>query len=156
MLPTVLQQLQSRSAGLHVRWEMLLRIEPVRTPLANPDALVRLIPDSIAEILTLLQSNSGENVSLIETQTDRLPACHCGRNPYLAYFIAAEQAFVETIVLIQSELPAEHRRERDVAVAIRTIRELGRSEIDTFCSICAFRGSDPRCRHAAAGCMPVR
>ncbi len=146
----VLHQLQSRSAAIHVRWERLLRIEPVSGPLANPDALARLIPQTLAVVLEQLKEHVDSGLSLEGTKTARLPACDCGHNPYLAYFIAAEQAFVETLVLIQSELPAGQRHESDIAQLIHAVRTFGRDEIDTFCAICAHRCRDPKCRHRVA------
>jgi hypothetical protein len=141
----VLQQLQLDSAAIHVRWEALLRIEPVSGPLANPDALARLIPESLAEIFTLLGASSAEGLSLGGMKVDRLPPCDCGHNPYLAYFVAAEQAFVEALILVQVKLPPDLHRESDIAQVIRAVRELARSEIDTFCGICTHRCVDPKC-----------
>ncbi len=150
MHPKVLQQLQARSAAIHVRWETLLKMEPVTGPLANPDALVRLIPESLAEVFEQLQERSSERTSLTAVQAVRLPDCSCGHNPYLAYFVAAERAFVETLVLVHAELPAEQRSESDIAETIRAVRKLGGDEIDTFCGICSHRCRDPKCRHTAA------
>jgi hypothetical protein len=153
MDPSVFHALQTRSASIHVRWETLLRIEPVTGPLANPDALARLIPESLAEIFALMKEFHGEPLSLSTKQLARLPNCTCGHNPYLAYFVAAERAFVETLVLIQTEMPPSATRESDVAEVIRAVRSLGGSEIDTFCGICAHRCRDPRCRHLHAAAV---
>ena len=147
----VFQQLQARSAAIHVRWETLLRVEPVNGPLANPDALVQLIPQSLAQIFEQLRDHHAPDLSLLATSAERLPSCDCGQNPYRAYFVAAEQAFVEAVILIHAELPANQRRESDVAQTIRAVRTIGGAEIDTFCGICAHRCVHPRCRHGADG-----
>jgi hypothetical protein len=143
----ILEHLRARGPAIHVRWESLLRVEPVNTALANPDTLTRLIPDSVAKILTVLSKPSRQPLSLVTETANRIPACHCGHNPYLALYVAAEQAFVEAIVLLQAEQPAL-RSESDVAEVVRAVRKLGREEIDTFCGVCTRRGTAPHCRHS--------
>ncbi len=151
MAPDVLQRLRDRSATIHVRWETLLRLEPVLTPLANPDALVRLIGDSLARIFTAVAQDRRPPISLREARSIGVPSCDCGNNPYGAYFIAGEQAFVEAIVLLQAELAPQERTEGDVAAIIRAVRELARGEIDTFCGLCVHRTKADRCRHTVVG-----
>lgn len=146
MTPELLHHLRARSPAIHVRWETLLRIEPVNGPLANPDALVRLIPETLARILSDLGKPSTP-VSLKTARGAELHGCDCGHNPYLAFFVAAEQALVETVVLLQSELPHTQKAETDVAEVIHLARTIARDEIDTFCGICTYRGSDAKCRH---------
>lgn len=146
MTPEILHQLRARGPSIHVRWETLLRIEPVNGPLANPDAMARLIPETLAQILTEL-ARSSSPVSLRSARGAQLPACNCGHNPYLAFFVAGEQALVETVVIAQSENPLMRRHESDVAEVIHLVRSMARDEIDTFCGICTHRGSDANCRH---------
>lgn len=128
-----------------------MRIEPVRTPLANPDALVHLIRTTVSEILrAVAKLPAGPARSLKSVQSVRLPTCECGNNPYLAYFIAGEQAMVETLVLLQAELPPSDRLEADVADVIHVVRETARGEIEAFCGLCTHRCAVPQCRHAMA------
>ena len=149
MSPQLLDLLRARLAPIRQRWEALLRIERVNTPLANPDALVHLIPGTIEEILKVAAKPQRAPLTLGEVRAERLPACECGNNPYLAFFLAGEQSLVEALVLVQTELPPARRAESDVAELIRAIRRLGREEIDAFCDICVHRGCSRKCRHAA-------
>jgi hypothetical protein len=145
----ILEQLRARGPAIHVRWESLLRVEPVTTPLANPDTLTRLIPDTVAKIFATLAKPTRQRFSLVAETMHRLPACECGNNPYLALYVAAEQAFVEALVLLQAEQPV-HRSESDVAEVVRAVRKLARDEIDTFCGVCTRHGTALHCRHTAA------
>lgn len=147
MTPELLQILRVREPTLRERWEALLRIEPVNGPLANPDALVHLIPDSLGQIFKRLAAPVRTVPTLVSVKAERLPPCDCGNNPFLAYFIAGEQALVETVILLQAEMPPAGRTESDVAEAIRAVRQLARSEIDAFCGICTHHGHAPHCRH---------
>ncbi len=144
----LLDKLRARTVAIQTRWETLLHIEPVSGPLGNPDAMARLIPETLREILAAI-SATPRQVTLQQAAANRLPACECGHNPYLSYFVAGEQALVEAFVLLQSEMPASERHESDLAELIQVIRHLGHGEIDTFCGICAHRCVDPKCRHRA-------
>jgi hypothetical protein len=126
------------------RWEILLRVEPVSGPLANPDALQYLIPTSIKQVLDRL------TLGLDDACGDpvRLPGCECGNNPYRAYFAAGEQAFAETMVLIQVRQAPAERSKGDFTQVVSAVRRLARQEIDGFCEMCLHRGHAPRCRHA--------
>ena len=151
MTPDLLQCLRARGAAIRHRWETLLRIEPVSSPLANPDALVHLIPASLDQIFQMLAVRRSHAVpSLATVRAYRLPPCDCGNNPYLAYFVAGEQALVETIVLLQSEMQLRQSKESDVAEIVRVVRQLTRDEIDAFCGICNHRGAASQCRHDTA------
>jgi hypothetical protein len=146
----ILQQLRGRGAAIRERWEALLRIERVNGPLANPDILVHLIPDSLARILTLVEERRPRApLTLAAANADRSPPCDCGYNPYLAYFVAGEQAILETVVLLQSEMPRKGNPQNDIAEIVRAIRRLTRDEVDAFCAICTHRGSAAKCRHPA-------
>ncbi len=141
----LLQQLKDRSAKIHVSWETLLRVEPVSSALANPDTLTRLIPDSIARIMTTLARPPRG----VDGKVPHATVCECGCNPFLAYFVAGEQAFVEAAVLLQTRLPAAKRHAADVTEIIRAIRHMAETEIDNFCGVCTHRGSATGCRHPA-------
>jgi hypothetical protein len=146
MTPAVVRDLRACLPAIRLHWEALLRLEPVDTPLANPDALAHLIPHSLEEIFLRLGKYSRVPVS-ISVARAQLPSCDCGNNPYRAYFIAGEQAVTEAFVLLQAELPAEDRRMSDMAEVIYAVRRLARSNIDAFCGVCVNRGIAPRCRH---------
>lgn len=146
MTPAVVRDLRACSPAIRFHWEALLRLEPVNSPLANPDALAHLIPHSLEEIFLRLGKYSRVPVSISAARA-QLPNCECGNNPYRAYFVAGEQAVTEAFVLLQSELPAESRRSTDMAELIFAIRRLARSNIDAFCGVCVNRGTAPHCRH---------
>jgi hypothetical protein len=149
MTPERLCHLRARSAAIRDRWEALVRVEPVSGPLANPDAMVHLIPQTLEQVFVLLAKPSRTPVSLAAAKAC-VPRCDCGHNPYIAYFVAAEQALVESVVLLESDLPPGERRQSNVAEMMLAIRRLARLEIDTFCGACVDRTKDTNCRHLAA------
>lgn len=149
MAPDVLEKLQARSPAIRERWETLLRGEPVSGPLANPDAMVHLIPETLERVFAALARKSRAPLS-IRAARSVVPDCECGNNPYRAYFIAGEQALCEAAVLLQAEQPASDRRQSDLAEILYTVRRLARADIDAFCGICVHRGVAAHCRHAAA------
>lgn len=160
MTPELLTELRANTATLIQRWEALLRVERVTGPLANPDSLVHLIPDSLPKIFAALTRPTKGTMSFAHATAERLPACNCGNNPFLAYFVAGEQALVETVVLLQAKLPPSGNTESDVAKAILAMRALARNEIDTFCGVCTHRGCLNGCRFpadadAAGSCSPA-
>lgn len=146
--PERLRSLQSRDPAIRNRWEALLRIEPVSGPLANPDALAHLIPQTLEQIFVLLAKPPRAPVSVAAAKAC-VPRCECDHNPYLAYFLSAEQALVEAIVLLEAELTAGERRQSDVAEVMLAVRRIARLEIDTFCGACVHRCVDAKCRHLA-------
>jgi len=150
MLPERQRSLQSRTTAISARWEALLRIEPVNSPLANPDALAHLIAQSQKQVFTLLAKPARAPVSVAAAKAC-VPNCECGHNPYLAYFLAGEQALVEAMVLLEAELSVGERRQSDVAEVMLAVRRCARLEIDTFCGACAHRCLDAKCRHRPTG-----
>lgn len=156
MFPPTLEALRARQAEIQRRWEILLRIEPVTGPLANPDALIHLIPETLEQIWRELAGGATTGRSIAEVRADLLPACECGNNPYLAYFTAGEQAVLETLILIQVELPAGPERGTDAADLIEVVRRLARLEIDAFCGLCLNRCQTEECRHGAGRGSVVR
>jgi len=147
MCPEILDALRQRRASLQQRWETLLRVEPVNTPLALPDAVSRLIPGTLDEIFRQLEKPAPAPLTLREARRIGLPVCGCNRNPYLAHFKAAEQALLEELVLLQAAQPPHLRREQDLAEVVRVTRLLGGADIESFCGICVHRAESPHCRH---------
>lgn len=143
---TVLAALQSEIPTIRRRWEALLRVEPVRSPLGNPDTLVFLIPSSVETMLAALAKPRGRTLSLGAAL--RLPRgnCSCESNPYLPYFKSGEQAILETLVLIQAKLGALATRDADLAEFHAAFRAVSRREIETFCGVCTCRGAGQGCR----------
>jgi hypothetical protein len=140
MQPSLLGALRAQQPQIRDRWTALLHVEPVSTPLANPDALVHLIDWSLQEIFGVLATtpfSSGPERSRSESN----PLCPCGRNPLLAYYSAGEQAMREALILAQAASPHLDPVERDAAlVELNTrLREISRREIESFCGVCQHR-----------------
>lgn len=125
--------LRARRPEIHARWEALLRVERANTPLAHPDTLVHLIDWSLDEIFLALSTPPSTRAHTLN--------CSCGRNPYLAYFAAGEQAMHEALVLTQSASPSLHADERDHALLglKRVLEHIAQREIQAFCAVCQFR-----------------
>jgi hypothetical protein len=148
MHPELIDDLRDRSASIRERWETFLRGERVTNPMANPDVLVYLIPETLDQVLEALENPSRAPVS-IRAAKAVVPDCDCGNNPYSAYFIAGEQALCETLVLLQSISPVYKRQKSDLSELVFSIRKIAKRDIDLFCSACAHRGVATKCRYRA-------
>jgi hypothetical protein len=141
MQEELVRALRTRRTETRARWEALLRIERVNTPLANPDALVFMIDWTLDELFSALLRpqawRRGQHPEMIASRAE----CPCGRNPLLAYFAAGEQALEEALILEQASLPALNPADRDAAFnALKSsIREIARREIEAFCAVCQYR-----------------
>jgi hypothetical protein len=141
MQSELLDALRARAPEIRARWAELLRVEPVNTPLAHPEALAHLIDWTIEDIFQGLAAvgptRHGSQVLLPSSR----PECPCGRNPLLAYFHAAEQVMREALVLVQSEIPHLDPLERDASLLELNLvlRNVARREIETFCGVCQHR-----------------
>ena len=146
MQDELVRALRARRAEIHARWEALLRIEKVNTPLANPDALVFMIDWTLDECFaTLRPLHVRRKNGHVDDRGAFKPECPCGRNPLLAYFAAGEQAIEEALILEQASASALDPVQRDEAfLELKlTVREIARREIEAFCSVCQFRGGTP-------------
>ena len=163
MQDELVRALRARRAEIHARWEALLRIEKVNTPLANPDALVFMIDWTLDECFaTLRPPHIRKRNGRIPDAEVAKPDCPCGRNPLLAYFAAGEQAIEEALILEQASASTLDPGQRDEAfLELKfTVRDIARREIEAFCSVCQFRTSSvgsvhpvetvPATMHAAA------
>jgi hypothetical protein len=139
MQDELVRALRARRAEIHARWEALLRIEKVNTPLANPDALVFMIDWTLDECFGSLRPADGDHRTQPGAQAK--PACPCRRNPLLAYFAAGEQAIEEALILEQARASAVDPEQRDAAFneLKLTVRDIARREIEAFCSVCQYR-----------------
>lgn len=137
-------------------WEGLLRVEPVTTPLGNPDALVHLIDWTLDEIFTAFGNPLARHRA-----GSRLPGhrfeCACGRNPLLAYFAAGAQAMHEGLVLAQVDLGPIDPLERDAAFEELNLvlQQTSRREIEAFCGVCQFRETGKRTAGTNASACPA-
>jgi len=137
----LLSALRAQHASIHDRWTTLLHVEPVSTPLGNPDALVHLVDWSLQEIFRALSTLSSRRRAAHATSPDAKPHCPCGRNPLLTYFSAGEQALREALILAQAAAPTLDPIGRDASwVELNlVINQLARREIEAFCGVCQHR-----------------
>jgi len=132
MNDNLLRTLQGLRPTILERWEVLLRAEPVTSPLANPDSLVYLMGWTLDRFFTALRgplsrrriTGRGSNrASLVEERE----LCACKMNPLLAYFATAELA------LIQAALPMQIARENTKNKGQQKLR--GLAEHRLYCAI---------------------
>jgi hypothetical protein len=141
MQEELVHALAARRPQICARWAALLHIERANSALAHPDALVHLMDWCFTGVLQSLGAQSSGKHHPSTRASIQRPACPCGRNPYLYFFVAGEQAFLEALVLSQAELPKLDPIARDQAVAelFSSIRTLGRNEVEAFCSVCQYQ-----------------
>jgi hypothetical protein len=151
MQETLVTALRARRPQVRTRWEALLRVEPVGSPLGHPDALVHLIDWTLDEIFSGLTNPLGHRASRTRLHDEEAPHCPCGRNPLLAYFAAGEQAMHEALVLTQAATSGLDPVERDSAFTELNLvlQQIARREIESFCGVCQFRARVD----AAAPCL---
>lgn len=131
---SLLLALQERRPQIRARWETLLRIERVETPLANPDTLVFLFDRTLDAVFAALPGRPQEPLS-------SRPRCRCDCNPMRVYYFALEQALMETLIHLQAGQPALSARSRVDAVTelCTTLRRIARQELAVFDQICLRR-----------------
>lgn len=142
MQASLLLEFRARRFSIRARWEVLLRAEPVTTPLGNPDALVHLIDTTMEELLSTLDRHvHAGRTNFPPVARPKEASCPCGRNPLLAYFAAAEQALREGLILAQAASAPIDPAERDLSVRELdlALSNLARREIEAFCGVCQFR-----------------
>jgi hypothetical protein len=142
MLNESVRALEARKKEVHIRWKELLSTERANSPLANPDTLVYLIDTTFDSIIDSLLKPlvSKQEISLAYFRTVKAK-CSCGKNPYLAYFVAAEQAFLEALINIQADSgPLDpYIRDSTIKDLYSVIRTIALKEIEDFCSLCQLR-----------------
>lgn len=141
----LLQALQERRPRIRDRWETLLRIERVETPLANPDLLVYLFDRTLDAVLAALPVRAPEPLRA-------RPQCRCDCNPMRVYYFALEQALMEALIEVQAERPELGAKARVTAVTelCTTVRRIAQRELSVFDQICLQRPRRARGRAAAA------
>ena len=141
MQTELLGALRARQMEIRDRWAELLRVEPVNTPLAYPEALAHLIEWTMAEIFRDLTSGRRSHSPDHHAGAPNRGLCACGRNPLLAYFDAADQAWREALILAQSTSPLLDPIERDASLEELNLvlHDVARHEIEAFCGVCQHR-----------------
>lgn len=134
----LMSALRSQRAQIRARWQTLLHVEPVTTPLGNPHALTHLIDWWINAILERFDQAEEGELRQPSTAREVRDACRCGANPLLAFFAAGEQAMREALVLAQAGAPHLDPEERDNSMIELdfVIRDTARREIEAFCGVC--------------------
>jgi hypothetical protein len=146
MQSDLLGALRARQPDIRARWAELLRIEPVSTPLAHPEALAHLIDWTLEEIFHgLADGGPRRRLAPKETGAPNRSLCPCGRNPLLAYFDAADQALREALILTQAASPPLEPIARDASLEELNIvlHFVARREIEAFCGVCHHRHMHP-------------
>lgn len=141
MQESLLSELRARRLPIHMRWEALLRAEPIATPLGHPDTLIHLIEPTLDELFHALEESShSRDAAKLRIPSDTA-ACTCGRNPLLAFFAAARQATLEGLVLAQAASGNLDPHERDSSLADlnQALQRISGREIEAFCGVCQFR-----------------
>lgn len=147
-----LHALESQRSQMHARWDALLRVEPVNTPLGRPEALKHMIDFTLNTLFAALHHPHVQRRkhirSVREWAADRA-LCPCGKNPLLAYFVAGEQALLETLILVQSGLPdCAETRAAAVFELKSEMAHVAHREIETFCALCQLRTSGATTGHS--------
>jgi hypothetical protein len=137
----LVQALLSRRTQICARWTALLHIERANTALAHPDTLIHLLDWTFDSIIQALELTLNRKTLAVVQASGARPDCPCGRNPYLYFFIAGEQAWLEALVFTQVAMPKLEAVARDQAVAelLNIVRTLARTEVEAFCSVCQYR-----------------
>lgn len=141
MQSDLLEALRAHKSEIRAHWAELLRVEPVTTPLAYPDALAHLISWTLDEIFKALAAGPVRTRATHPRSPAERPACPCGRNPLLAYFSSAEKVMQEALILAQSNQPHLDPGARDAALyeLNLVLRSVARREIEAFCGVCQHR-----------------
>ncbi len=134
----MLHALMAQRADIHLRWEALLRVEPVNSPLGQPDALKHMVDYTLDTLFAALKTPRPRPPH--SSCAAKRALCPCGRNPLLAYFVAGEQALLETLILLQGTI-ADTVENRTAAAATlkEVLAQTAHREIETFCAVCQFR-----------------
>lgn len=134
MQDTLLRTLRAHRPAIRARWEALLRIERVNTPLANPDMLVYLFDRTLDQVFAELRHPHPPVRMGVGPESSE-------KNPLVNYFVAGEQAILEALILAQAEMPVLEpaRRDADFAQLKEAVHHIARSEIGTFEQVCQHR-----------------
>ena len=142
----LIRKLQDMRPQIRMRWEALLRIERLHTPLANPDTLVYMFDHTLNSVLSELPGKPVRSAG-------PKPTCQFENNPMRVYFSALEQALLEALIYAQSgpaeSDPAKHAQavtERTAAATelCATLRRIARREIKALDEICQSQSPKPR------------
>lgn len=126
-------QLAALRPAVKERWETLLRLEPTLTPLANPDTLVFMMDETLAQLSSAIKARSFQrwlknNPALVAPMQSR---CHCSINPLLTYYTTGELALRAATGAVLGT---------DLEEVLIYFHGLGQREIESLCGVCTHRG----------------
>jgi hypothetical protein len=124
--------LHAQRTPLKAEWRCRLRIEPVSTPLANPDTLVYLMDETLTQLEALVRDRPASRwLRLRKTHLEPLRSlCPCGLNPLLAYFVTGVEA-LDAILSTDGYLTGE-----EIFTLCQGWHFLAQSEIEALCEGC--------------------
>jgi hypothetical protein len=133
-----LSALQAYGPTLRTKWEARLRVAPVTSPLANPDALLHLMVWTLEQVFRELSLGTTRRKSSLAPR----PPCPCGLNPLIAYFATAKSSLHEALEVCSGGGPIDPSDAQEMEHALETV---ARREIATFCALCLH--NEHRNRH---------
>jgi hypothetical protein len=139
MKSAFLQDVMKQRAEIARHWRHVLRETPVHTALANPDTLAFMIEPTLTGLFQRALQNPGPSwkpqappaVKLVDAVS------RCALNPMIGYYLAGEAAITRVARRMN---PHGDLTESDILAAeselLALLREIGRSEVTSFCEIC--------------------
>ncbi len=147
MHESTLLALREMRPTLRKKWEILLRKEPISSPLASPDSLVFLMDWTLDRLFEALRTSSHRrrtrSTKVSQGYVPPVEICPCGMNPLLAYFSTAEKSLIDAVFLANSPLPAMSPGERQACITEiqLALHRVAHAEIQTFCAVCQRRNA---------------
>lgn len=141
MTPATLQSLVALCPAIKKEWTVLLRGEPMLTPLGRPDTLVFLMDATLAQLFSGIKEDSDKkwlrSCRPVVAPIQRY--CACGLNPLLNYFTTGELALRAT---------AQKLLKDEIEDVLLMFRALAQQEIESLCRVCQHKDT-PGCREAS-------
>ncbi len=139
----------ARRPAIKHAWEKKLRLEPVTSPLANPDTLVLLMDRTLDDLEQALAERCSAPV--LPPGRAARTGCLCGLNPLLAYFRVAASVIPAVMSQGADRCPALSAATYAACLqeTLAAIQATAHEEIRSFCAMCQteiVRGT----RHAPA------
>jgi hypothetical protein len=124
--------LSAQRTRLKAEWCRRLRIEPVSTPLANPDTLAYLMDETLAQLESLVCDRPAQRwLRLRKTHLEPLRSlCPCGLNPLLTYFSSGVET-LDAILCTDGYLTKGEK-----SMLCQAWHFLAQSEIEALCEGC--------------------
>ncbi len=128
MQTSMIDRLKQARARIAAEWTQLVMSSSRDNPLAPPETMVHLVGpalDRLFERLSSVEVNPPGKV--VRGANTWPPRCACGRNPYLQFYVAGEQALMdqlpEEVMLAPRDI--DQLRDQFRIVALEDIRLFG-------------------------------